>query len=63
MASAPTAGANGVDPDEPAPIAQAINRLARLATASVVNAPPVILVRKCDPGYMSVVILPPAGFY
>ncbi len=35
IAFAPTAGANGVDPDDPAPIAQAMNRLAADATTSV----------------------------
>jgi 2-iminobutanoate/2-iminopropanoate deaminase len=38
MAFAPTAGANGVDPDDPAPIAHAINRLASPATTSVASA-------------------------
>jgi hypothetical protein len=38
MAFAPTAGANGVDPDEPAPIVQAMNALASAATASVTTA-------------------------
>jgi L-serine deaminase len=35
IALAPTAGANGVDPDDPAPIAHAMNRLAADATMSV----------------------------
>jgi len=34
---APTAGANGVDPDDPAPIAHAMNRLAADATMSVTS--------------------------
>jgi hypothetical protein len=39
MASAPTAGANGVDPEEPAPMAHAMNRLAPPATRNVATVP------------------------
>jgi hypothetical protein len=39
---APTAGANGVEPLEPAPIAHAMKRLASDATSSVAIAPPLI---------------------
>jgi len=35
IAFAPTAGANGVDPDDPAPIAQAMKRLAPPAARKV----------------------------
>jgi L-serine deaminase len=35
MALAPTAGANGVDPEEPAPMAHAMKRLAPPATTNV----------------------------
>jgi hypothetical protein len=39
MALAPTAGANGVDPDDPAPMAHAMNRLAVPATTKVTTVP------------------------
>ncbi|GGL47862.1 hypothetical protein GCM10009039_02630 [Halocalculus aciditolerans] len=39
IAFAPTAGANGVDPDDPAPIAHAINRLATAATTNTARPP------------------------
>ena len=39
MALAPTAGANGVDPEEPAPMAHAIKRLAPPATRNVASVP------------------------
>jgi hypothetical protein len=38
IAFAPTAGAKGVDPEEPAPIAHAMNRLASAATSSVASS-------------------------
>ncbi len=37
MALAPTAGANGVDPDDPAPMAHAMNRLAPPAATNVAS--------------------------
>ncbi|EMA05947.1 hypothetical protein C438_08967 [Haloferax denitrificans ATCC 35960] len=37
MALAPTAGAKGVDPDDPAPMAHAMNRLASAATTNVAS--------------------------
>jgi hypothetical protein len=40
MALAPTAGAKGVDPEEPAPMAHAMNRLATPATSTVAIVPP-----------------------
>jgi hypothetical protein len=39
MAFAPTAAANGVDPDEPAPMAHAMKREATAATANVRSVP------------------------
>ena len=38
IALAPTAGAKGVDPEDPAPMAQAMKRLARPATTRVASA-------------------------
>jgi len=43
MALAPTAGAKGVDPEEPAPIAHAMKRLATPATRSVASVPAVTI--------------------
>jgi L-serine deaminase len=39
IALAPTAGAKGVDPDDPAPIAHAMKRLAAPATRNVATVP------------------------
>jgi hypothetical protein len=44
MAFAPTAGANGVDPDDPAPMAHAMKRLATAATSSVATVTTVTIV-------------------
>jgi hypothetical protein len=52
IAFAPTAGANGVDPLDPAPIAQAMNMLATPATTSVaIVATPTILSAGIRPCY------------
>jgi len=46
IAFAPTAGANGVEPEDPAPIDHAINRLADAAIPSVKTVPtPTIIAR------------------
>jgi hypothetical protein len=44
IAFAPTAGANGVDPEDPAPMAHAMNRLASAATSNVANTVPATIV-------------------
>jgi hypothetical protein len=47
IAFAPTAGANGVDPEDPAPIDHAMNKLADVATPSVKSVPtPTIIARQ-----------------
>jgi L-serine deaminase len=51
MALAPTAGANGVDPEEPAPMAHAMKRLAPPAARNVATVAGSIGERYAAPPY------------